>query len=89
MRVWVIAGAAPFGGGLGFDTHNPNCLRIFLTGDSIAQNVVVSDSTFGSILPEIRNIALARARIFYIRKKRTGKNIDDEKTKESLLTFLD
>ena len=31
-----------------------------MTGDSIAQNVVVSDSTFGSILPKIRNLAIAR-----------------------------
>ena len=84
MRVWIIAGAAPFGGGLGFDTHNPGGLRIFLTGDSIAQNVVVSERTFGSILPEISNLTIA-----CIRKKRTGNHIDDEKTKESFLTFLD
>ena len=30
-----------------------------MTGDSIAQNVVISDSTFGSILLEIRNLAIA------------------------------
>ena len=33
--------------------------QVIKSGDSIAQNVVVSDSTFGSILPEIRNLAIA------------------------------
>jgi len=34
-------------------------LQVIKSGDSIAQNVVVSDSTFGSILPKIRNLAIA------------------------------
>ena len=34
-------------------------LQVIKSGDSIAQDVVVSDSTFGSILPEIRNLAIA------------------------------
>ncbi len=52
-------GALALGGGLAFKSDKPKCLRIFLTGGSIAQNVVVSDSTFGSILPGIRNLAIA------------------------------
>jgi hypothetical protein len=34
-------------------------LQVIKSGDSIAQDVVVSGSAFGSILPEIRNLAIA------------------------------
>ena len=34
-------------------------LQVIKSGDSIAQDVVVSDSAFGSIFPEIRNLAIA------------------------------
>jgi len=47
------------GGGLALKSHKPKCFRIFLKRDSMAQNVVVSGSAFGSILSEIRNLAIA------------------------------
>ena len=34
-------------------------LQVIKSGDSIAQDVVVSGSAFGSTLPEIRNLAIA------------------------------
>jgi hypothetical protein len=59
---------ALLGGGLAFKCHKPKCLRIFLTGDSIAQNVVVSGSALGSILPDIRNLSIAYTYICNILK---------------------
>ena len=43
LSIWIFdGGALALGGGLAFKSHKPKCLRIFLTGDSIAQDVVVS-----------------------------------------------
>jgi len=39
-------------------------LQVIKSGDSIAQDVVVSGSAFGSILSEIRNLAIACTAIY-------------------------
>ena len=47
------------GDGLALKSHKPKGLRIFFKRDLIAQDVVVSGSAPGSIIPAICNLAIA------------------------------
>jgi len=42
-------------------------LQVIKSGDSIAQDVVVSGSAFGSILPKIRKLSIACISNIYVR----------------------